>query len=89
FSTVKGLRQLFPDKMQIYTLDPESTKRRGVRDAQELFLSFDQIEVEDIALVQRELNLSEASIENAIILRNELGSGWINKLLEMTNEDIQ
>ncbi|MEG4198771.1 ATP-binding protein [Microcoleus sp. Pol12A5] len=88
FSTVKGLRQLFPDKMQIYTLDPESTKRRGVRDAQELFLSFDQIEVEDIALVQRELNLSEASIENAIILRNELGSGWINKLLEMSNEDI-
>ncbi len=89
FSTVKGLRQLFPDKIQIYTLDPESTKRRGVRDAQELYLSFEQIEVEDIALVQRELNLSEASIENAIILRNELGSGWINKLLEMTNEDIQ
>src|SRR4028118_1776606 len=26
FSTVKGLRQLFPDKIQIYTLDPESTK---------------------------------------------------------------
>jgi DNA helicase HerA-like ATPase len=89
FSTVKGLRQLFPDKIQIYTLDPESTKRRGVRDAQELFLSFEEIEVEDISLVQRELNLSEASIENAIILRNELGKGWINKLLEMTNEDIQ
>ena len=88
FSTVKGLRQLFPSQIQIYTLDPASTKRRGVRDAQELYLSFDQIEVEDIALVQRELNLSEASIENAIILRNELGSGWINKLLEMSNEDI-
>ncbi|MEG3848185.1 ATP-binding protein [Microcoleus sp. herbarium19] len=88
FSTVKGLRQLFPGQIQIYTLDPESTKRRGVRDAQELYLSFDEIEVEDIALVQRELNLSEASIENAIILRNELGCGWINKLLEMTNEDI-
>jgi uncharacterized protein len=89
FSTVKGLRQLFPSQIQIYSLDPESTKRRGVRDAQDLFLSFDQIEVEDISLVQRELNLSEASIENAIILRNELGSGWINKLLEMSNEDIQ
>jgi uncharacterized protein len=89
FSTVKGLRQLFPSQIQIYSLDPESTKRRGVRDAQDLFLSFDEIEVEDISLVQRELNLSEASIENAIILRNELGSSWINKLLEMSNEDIQ
>lgn len=89
FSTVKGLRQLFQYDVNIYTLDPESTKRRGVSNAQELYLSFDQIEVEDISLVQRELNLSEASIENAIILRNEFGKSWITDLLEMNNEDIQ
>ena len=35
-NTVKGLKQLFPGKVEVYTLDPESTKRRGVRDAQEL-----------------------------------------------------
>ena len=74
FSTVKGLRQLFPGQVQIYTLDPDSTKRRGVRDAQELYLGYDQIEVEDIMLVRNELNLSEASLENSIILRNEFGS---------------
>jgi len=38
-------------------LDPDSTKRRGVRDAQELYLGYDQIEVEDIMLVRNELNL--------------------------------
>ncbi|HEY9833404.1 MAG TPA: DUF87 domain-containing protein [Stenomitos sp.] len=89
FSTVKGLRQLFPGQVQIYTLDPESTKRRGVRGTQELYLSYDQIEVEDIMLVRGELNLSEASLENAIILRNEFGKSWITQLLNMTNEDIQ
>jgi uncharacterized protein len=89
FSTVKGLRQLFPSQVQIYTLDPESTRRRGIRDAQELYLSYDQIDVEDIALVQRELNLSEASIENAIILRNEFGRSWIVQLLSMDNESIK
>jgi DNA helicase HerA-like ATPase len=89
FSTVKGLRQLFPGQVQIYTLDPASTKRRGVRDAQELYLSYDQIEVEDIMLVRNELNLSEASLENAIILRNEFGNAWITQLLSMTNEEIQ
>ena len=89
FSTVKGLRQLFPNEVEVYTLDPESTRRRGVRDAQELYLAYDQIEVEDIRLVSRELNLSEASIENAIILRNEFGTTWITQLLAMTNEDIQ
>ncbi len=89
FSTVKGLRQLFPGQVQIFTLDPEATKRRGVRDAQELYISFDQIDVEDLMLVRMELNLSEASLENAIILRNEFGKGWINQLLAMTNEEIQ
>ncbi|MEL6231341.1 MAG: ATP-binding protein [Cyanobacteria bacterium J06627_3] len=89
FSTVKGLRQLFPGQVQMFTLDPESTKRRGVRDAQELYISFDQIDVEDLALIGRELNLSEASLENAIILRNEFGKAWINRLLTMGNEEIQ
>ncbi|MBD2089179.1 ATP-binding protein [Microcoleus sp. FACHB-1515] len=89
FSTVKGLRQLFPGQVQIYTLDPESTKRRGVRDAQELFISYDQIDVEDLMLVRGELNLSEASLENAIILRNEFGRSWITRLLSMSNEEIQ
>jgi DNA helicase HerA-like ATPase len=89
FSTVKGLRQLFPGQVQIYTLDPESTTRRGVRDAQQLFISYSQIDVEDLMLVRGELNLSEASLENAIILRNEFGKSWITRLLSMSNEEIQ
>jgi len=89
FSTVKGLRQLFPAQVQIYTLDPESTLRRGVRDAQELYISFDQIDVEDLMLIKDELNLSEASLENAIILRNEFGKTWITRLLAMSNIEIQ
>ena len=89
FSTVKGLRQLFPGQVQIFTLDPEATKRRGVMDAQELYISFDQIDVEDLMLISRELNLSEASLENAIILRNEFGNSWINRLLQLSNEEIQ
>ena len=89
FNTVKGLRQLFPERVEVYTLDPESTKRRGVRDAQELYLSYDQIDVEDINLVQRELNLSEASLDSANILRSEFGKSWITQLLSMTNEEIQ
>lgn len=89
FSTVKGLRQLFPGQVEIYTLDPESTKRRGVRDAQELYLGYDQIEIEDIRLVGAELGLSEASMDNANILQAEFGKSWIIQLLNMTNEEIQ
>ncbi|WP_431191447.1 helicase HerA domain-containing protein [Funiculus sociatus] len=89
FSTVKGLRQLFPGQVEMYTLDPQSTKRRGVRDAQELYLSYDQIEVQDIFLVRNELGLSEAALDNANILNAEFGNSWIVQLLNMTNEEIQ
>jgi hypothetical protein len=89
FSTVKGLKQLFPNKVEVYTLDPESTKRRGVRNAQELYLSYDQIEVEDIKLCSRDLGLSDASIDNANILHAEYGKSWILQLLNMTNEEIK
>nr|WP_279611214.1 DUF87 domain-containing protein [Thermostichus vulcanus] len=88
-NTVKGLRQLFPGQVQIYTLDPDSTQRRGVRDAQELYIAYNQIEVEDLALLAGELNLSEASLENAIILRNEFGRDWISRLLSLSNTEIQ
>ncbi|BAU67162.1 hypothetical protein STA3757_45720 [Stanieria sp. NIES-3757] len=88
-STVKGLRQLFPGQVEIYTLDAESTKRRGVRESQELYLSYDQIEIEDLKLVARELGISDASLDNANILFNEFGKSWIIQLMNMTNEDIK
>jgi DNA helicase HerA-like ATPase len=88
-NTVKGLKQLFPGKVEVYTLDPESTKRRGVRDAQELYLSYEQIEVEDIKLCSRELGLSDAALDNASILCNEFNKNWIPQLFNMTGEDIK
>ncbi|BAZ40915.1 hypothetical protein NIES4101_68760 [Calothrix sp. NIES-4101] len=89
YSTVKGLKQLFPDRVEVYTLDPASTKRRGVQNAQELYLSYDQIEVEDIRLCSRDLGLSEASLDNANILSAEFGKAWILQLINMTNEEIK
>ncbi|MFN5514916.1 MAG: helicase HerA domain-containing protein [Cyanobacteriota bacterium] len=88
-ATVKGLGQLFPGQVEIFTLDAESTERRGVSGARELFLSYEQIEIEDIRLVGFELGLSEAALDNANILFAEFGRGWINHLLLMSNEEIK
>jgi uncharacterized protein len=88
--TVKGLRQLFPNDVIVYTLDPDSSRNRGIKDAQELLLSYEMIELEDLQLVSRELGLSDAALDNAAILANsEYGNDWIRRLLEMTNEDIK
>jgi DNA helicase HerA-like ATPase len=86
---VKGLKQLFPEQVEIYTLDKESTNRRGVSHARELYLSYDQIDIEDLRLIAFELGLSEASLDNANILANEFGQHWIQDLLNLTNEEIR
>ncbi len=88
-STVKGLQQLFPGQVKIFSLDPDSSRRRGVRGSEELYVSLDQIEIEDLSLVRNELNISEASLENAIILRNHFGPSWICRLQGMSNGEIQ
>lgn len=86
---VKGLRQLFPKEVEIYTLDPKSTHRRGVPNSRDLFLSYDQIEIEDLRLISRELGLSEASLDNANILAGEFGKNWIYQLINMTNDEVE
>ena len=48
--TVKGLRQLFPNEVVVYTLDPESSRARGIRDAQDLYLTYEMIDIEDLQL---------------------------------------
>ena len=88
-ATVKGLKQLFTSDIVVFTLDAESSKRRGIRDAHELFIAYDQIEVEDIALFKEELNLSEASIESALIVKEAFGEkNWFRRLLDMSGDDI-
>ncbi len=86
---VKGLKQLFGSKVAVFSLDPASSKARGIPDAHELFIGYDQIEIEDLELLRQELNLSDASIENAYIVREKFGSDWISTLLDMSGEEIE
>jgi hypothetical protein len=87
-NVVKGLKQLFNSKVEVFTLDKESTERRGISNSHELFISYEQIEIEDLALLKHELNLSEASIESAMTLKEREGKYWLRNFLRMTNEDI-
>lgn len=82
----KGLKCLFPNEVDIYTLDPESASRRGVYKAKPLYLNYDQIQAEDIIAVRGELNLSETNLEAALIFYQELGHSWITELLLMAND---
>ena len=42
---VKGLKQLFGERVAIFSLDPQSTRARGVQPDHEVYISYDQITV--------------------------------------------
>jgi DNA helicase HerA-like ATPase len=86
---VKGLKQLFGSQVAVFSLDAASSKARGVPDTHELFIGYNQIEMEDLELLKTELALSEATLENAYIVREKFGADWISTLLDMSLEEIE
>ncbi len=85
---VKGLKQLFGSEVVVFSLDAASSAARGVPDAHQLYIGYDQLEIEDLELLRTELALTDATLENAYIVKDKLKSGWISTLLEMSGEEI-
>lgn len=81
-SFVKGLKTLFPSKVAIFSLDPESTRRRGCSPDFEVVLSYQDIRVEDVMPLQDELNLHPTALEAAYLIANKYKNNWLSVLLE-------
>ena len=86
---VKGLKQLFGHKIAIFTLDPESTRKRGVAADYEVKIFTDQITVEDIAPLQDELRLNPTAVEAAYLIVNKYKKNWLEVLIAKGEEDIK
>jgi len=89
-SSVRGLKQYFRERVQIFTLDRASSTRRGVRPDHEVKIPYSQITVEDIMLLQRELNLNATAVETCYLLVSRFGEKkWLEQFLQMDAEDIK
>jgi DNA helicase HerA-like ATPase len=85
---VKGLKQLFPSKVAIFTLDEESSKRRRVSTDVVVRIGYDEIEPEDVELMRQTLNLTEASAQTVYQLAREFGDRkWLETVLNMNEDD--
>lgn len=85
----KGLKQLFPDKISIFTLDDESSRRRGVRPDHVVTLAYSDIEPEDLSALRQTMDLSDTMLDAAYTLRRREGRNWIHWLLNASGEDIE
>ncbi len=88
-SFVKGLKQLFGSRVSIFTLDPESARRRGVQSDFNVKIPYNQITVEDIASLADELNLNPTAVESAYLIVNRFGREWLSELLKQDPKDIK
>jgi DNA helicase HerA-like ATPase len=84
---VKGLRQLFPGKVSVMTLDPESSRRRESKFDLTVRIGYDQIEPEDVDMLSTLMGLTDVQIGALYFLRRRLGKRWIEKLLAEGDEE--
>ncbi len=79
----KGLRQLFGDgRVQVITLDPETSRHRGSKTDGVLQIGLSQIEPEDVEMLAGIVGLTEVQVGALYYLRRKLGRDWIAALLD-------
>ena len=88
-SFVPGLRDLFGSRVQVFSLDPESARRRKAPADVEMHLYADHIEPEDVLPLRDTLNLNATATESTYSLRKAFGRRWLATLLQASPERLE
>ena len=87
-ATVKGLKQLFPSQVSTFTLDEDSSRRRGSSADEVVRIGYGEIEPEDIELLRDTLNLSDVAASACYNLQRHFGrQEWIHRFLSLQGRD--
>ncbi|MDO8671349.1 MAG: ATP-binding protein [Dehalococcoidia bacterium] len=87
-STVKGLKQLFPAKVAVFTLDEESSRTRKVLTDFTVEIGYDQVEPEDIEMLSELLGLSPRAMDAIYAMVRKYGaSRWLETFLSIDSAD--
>jgi len=85
--SVKALKQLFPSKVAVFTLDEESSRRRKVSTDFVVKIGYGEIEPEDMALLRQTLNLTEPAVEAIYQLRRRFGKNWLQQAADLSDSE--
>jgi len=84
---VKALKQLFPSRVAVFTLDEEGSRRRRVSTDFVVRIGYDEIEPADMALLRQTLNLTEPAIEAVYQLSRRFGRNWLQSSLDLKDSE--
>ncbi|MBG7617037.1 MAG: ATP-binding protein [Chloroflexi bacterium] len=79
--SAKGLKQLFPERVSIFTLDEKHAQRRLITPDFVVKISYKDIEPEDISLLKQTLNLTSQAVEATYQLKGHYGGNWLSTAL--------
>ena len=81
---VKGLKQLFSSQVAVFSLDPESSRRRGLSPDEEVRIAYSDIEPEDVEVLKDNLGLSDVAASAAYDLQRHFrGKNWVKEFLDL------
>ena len=87
--SVKGLKQLFPSQVSVFSLDHESAQRRGFSPDHIVRLGYSDIVPEDIQLLKETLELTSVAADAAYSLENYFGRRrWFSEFLEQSRQEL-
>ena len=86
---VQGLKDLFPSRVQLFTLDPQALRRRNQSADVELHLYADQVEPEDVLPLRETLNLNATATESTYGLKKQYGKDWLARLLKAEPAEVE
>lgn len=78
---VKGLKQLYGGRLAIFTLDEESSRRRGSKVDEVIQIGYESIEPEDVEMLQGVMGLTDVQTGALYAIHRRLGRNWISQLL--------
>jgi DNA helicase HerA-like ATPase len=88
-TSVKGLKQLFMNKVAVLTLDNESAVKRNAKIDYVVQIGYHEIEPEDIALLKNAMGFTDTMVDAANTLARIWGKNWVQRALNASVEDVE
>ncbi|HUE75990.1 MAG TPA: ATP-binding protein, partial [Chloroflexota bacterium] len=86
--TVKGLKQLYPARVVIFTLDEQSSRQRRVPFDHVVEIGYDQIGPEEMDLLREAFDMTDAQIESIHRLARIYGADkWLARFIDLEAAD--
>jgi len=85
---VKGLKQLYPSQVAVFSLDPELSRWRGLSPDAHVQIGYGEIEPQDIETLSETLNLTPQGVAAVYSLVRRFGQeSWLEKFLERESRE--